>query len=534
MTALKILPVRPSLESLRKQAKSLARETAAGKPATIARARAQLPDTEPPLSQRDAQLVLAREYGFAGWQDLREEVFKRTGKAQAWATEQAKQAVHDNDGERLKRLLAQYPQLIAWSEGSLLGAASPYGDCFDPEKEAIFTRPACAELLIDAGATVAPSVWNGVIDLGARGLLRLFWNRGLLPRTLRVLVALDDLDGVRDCFDASGALRAGCGDADERASVKAAFICACRFQHREIASLLLARCIALDQDLGRRIERGPGRDGFLGYLCGDPTDITAVGSGDPWQAFIMKQVLRAFGDDDLARFTRLLESEPWLLGETCIGAQLDMLERAAFRDQAPFIAALLDRDPAILHCATPPPQRAMVWALEYGNAHLVPLLTRLWPLPDDLPHAAAMGDRSRVERWFDASGRPALGDPHEHDPARFARPPGSRVATVQQILDIALAWACMNLQLEIADVLLAHGADINTRWCTHEPASILHECAVRKNYEVARFLIARGIDMTIEDHRWHGTAEGWARYAAEDEEMAEFLAAAQRHRAGAR
>jgi hypothetical protein len=32
------------------------------------------------LSQRDAQLVLAREYGFAGWQDLREEVLKRAGK----------------------------------------------------------------------------------------------------------------------------------------------------------------------------------------------------------------------------------------------------------------------------------------------------------------------------------------------------------------------------------------------------------------------------------------------------------------------
>src|ERR1700693_1767953 len=107
MIAPKILPVRPSLESLRKQAKKLARETAAGKPAALARA--QLPGIELPLSQRDAQLVLAREYGFAGWQDLREEVFKRTGNAQEWVTEQAKRAVHDNNVERLKQLLAQYP-----------------------------------------------------------------------------------------------------------------------------------------------------------------------------------------------------------------------------------------------------------------------------------------------------------------------------------------------------------------------------------------------------------------------------------------
>jgi hypothetical protein len=41
----KILPARPSLESLHKQAKKLARETAAGKPAAVARARVQLPAT---------------------------------------------------------------------------------------------------------------------------------------------------------------------------------------------------------------------------------------------------------------------------------------------------------------------------------------------------------------------------------------------------------------------------------------------------------------------------------------------------------
>jgi hypothetical protein len=36
----------------------------------------------------------------------------------------------------------------------------------------------------------------------------------------------------------------------------------------------------------------------------------------------------------------------------------------------------------------PPQSSALGFALEYGNAHLVPLLRRIWPLPDDLPHAA--------------------------------------------------------------------------------------------------------------------------------------------------
>ena len=62
MTASKSLPARPSLESLRKQAKKLARDIAGGDAAAIARARAHLPSVDLPLTQRNAQLVIAREY----------------------------------------------------------------------------------------------------------------------------------------------------------------------------------------------------------------------------------------------------------------------------------------------------------------------------------------------------------------------------------------------------------------------------------------------------------------------------------------
>ena len=64
MTASKSLPARPSLESLRKQAKKLARDIAAGDAGAIARARVHLPDVDLPLTQRNAQLVIAREYGY--------------------------------------------------------------------------------------------------------------------------------------------------------------------------------------------------------------------------------------------------------------------------------------------------------------------------------------------------------------------------------------------------------------------------------------------------------------------------------------
>jgi hypothetical protein len=175
-----------------------------------------------------------------------------------------------------------------------------------------------------------------------------------------------------------------------------------------------------------------------------------------------------------------------------------------------------------------------------GKAHLIPLLTPIWPLPDDLCHAAGVGDFARVRGWFDEVGRPRLGSLDQHYPTN--NPSALRnlhwtPANAQQILDVALAWACVNRRFEIARFLLERGADINTDWSTHEPASILHECAIRGNYEAAQFLIDHGIDMTVRDYRWNGTAEGWAYHAfvpgtppLRDKNMVEFLARAERAR----
>jgi len=139
-----------------------------------------------------------------------------------------------------------------------------------------------------------------------------------------------------------------------------------------------------------------------------------------------------------------------------------------------------------------------------------------------------------VKRWFDAAGKPALGDPANHFPANSAfarRDLQWGEPTVQQVLDTALAWAVINNHFEAADFLLGHGADINTNWSSHEPASILHELAhSHKNYEAMQFLIDRGIDMTIVDYRWGATAQGWAYHAAKDEKMAQWLGEAQQRR----
>src|SRR5262245_10657088 len=107
MSAARDLPARPSLDSLRKQAKRLARDAAAGNADAVARVHAHLPRAELPLSNRAAQLVVAREYGFAGWADLTAEVQKRLGNALDWAASEAEVAIHDEDHERLRALLAE-------------------------------------------------------------------------------------------------------------------------------------------------------------------------------------------------------------------------------------------------------------------------------------------------------------------------------------------------------------------------------------------------------------------------------------------
>ncbi|HUE86992.1 MAG TPA: ankyrin repeat domain-containing protein [Vicinamibacterales bacterium] len=528
MTASKSLPARPSLESLRKQAKKLARDSAAGHADTMVRARAQLPNVDLPLTQRNAQLVIAREYGYAGWQDLTAEVSKRLGHGLEWAAAQARRAIHDNDVERLQQLLAEYPALLSWhgdddDGGGLLGMATgAYGDAGDAERERWFTRAACAELLIDAGAVVTPSVCQGLLESRAKGLLHLFQRRGVLPRTLKFLAALGELDAVRNALDENG---------NDLANLNEAFVCACRFEHEAVASLLLERSIALDPELGTHVDASRGRIAFIKYFIDKrPAHATAVG---PWKAFVMEQVRRAVLDGELTAFISGLQREPWLRGEASVWFQVELIGTATLNDRGEFIVALLDHDPALLRRQPPPPSQAIEFAFTYGNTHLIPLLTRIWPVPDDLPHTAGMGNLPRVKHWFDESGALALGDPGNHYPWNDARAREHlewNSPAAQHVLDTALAFSVINRHFDVADFLLEHGADINTTWNSHEPASILHHLVFYGNYDSMRFLIDRGIDMTIKDYRWNSTAQGWALYAKKDQKMAQWLEDAERQR----
>jgi hypothetical protein len=427
MTTLKSLPARPSQQSLRKQAKKLVHDIAAGNAAGISRARAQLPDTELPLSQRDAQLVLAREYGYAGWQDLSAEVAKRLGQGLEWAADQAERAIHDNDIERLKQLLSEYPALLSWGleYGGLVGrAVASYGDSSDPDRERVFTRRECAEFLIDAGATVVPWLADSILSSRAGGLIRLFFDKGLLPRTLKFLVALSDEEGALACFDQRGVLRpAAGGSSNARDIVNEAFLTACAFKQESTAAFLLERAIALSPELGSRIDNWRSRSAFVEYMC--KNEVRPTGSDPagfvPWQAFLRHRLMRTIDEGDVSELKRLLRAESGLIGESNLRFEVELIEHAVLKNQPEIIECLFDIDPGLLERRPPPESCALGWAFTYVKVHLVPLLTRVWPRPP-CRHPASLEPAHRPEsaRHRARLGRtePAVRDRRFPAPAR--------------------------------------------------------------------------------------------------------------------
>lgn len=468
-----------------------------------------------------------------------------------WALEAAEKAIHNNDTARLDSLVSEHPGLLTRCYPDvecpvLLYATISYANFPGAENEGTYNRPDCARLLLDAGTVMHPRVYLRAIDTGAHGMLALFDEFGLLPQNLRTSTARGDLDQVRECFDAAAGLhnagrpepelRTGYSGAeadwpdpeDDRLIVADALLYACRLAHRDVAHFLMGCCLQLDDDLRTRVEAWQGKTAFVDFLLekrpegGRLSRSYREADDDPgliWRRAVELRLLAALDDGDADTIRDLLAAEPFLLGPRYLETQEMLLAVAACSSgNLPVIEAVITSGAAITEVDEPPASRAILYALEYGNADYVPALSQIWPVPDDLPHAAGLGDMEAVAMRF-ANGFPQLGDP-----SLYVCPPGETpLAGVYEIVDRALAWAVQNGNYEVADYLLDHGANINTRWSTHEPASILHECANAGRMEQVVYLVHKGIDVNIRDHRHNATSEDWARHAGHLE-IAEYLA----------
>ena len=104
------LPAKPSLDHLRRQARDLLRAAQAGDTKAAGRIRA----VSDVLTLANAQLAVAREYGFASWTRLRDEVAARTAGLARQAEAFCEASIRDGTG-RAARMLAATPELARYS-----------------------------------------------------------------------------------------------------------------------------------------------------------------------------------------------------------------------------------------------------------------------------------------------------------------------------------------------------------------------------------------------------------------------------------
>lgn len=103
------LPPRPSLEMQQKRAKNLLRAASTGQPDALQRIQALHPKapSREALTLADAQLVIARGYGFESWTALRRKIDSLTRTP----VEQFRSAIRSGDAETVRGLLERYPEV---------------------------------------------------------------------------------------------------------------------------------------------------------------------------------------------------------------------------------------------------------------------------------------------------------------------------------------------------------------------------------------------------------------------------------------
>ncbi len=193
-TVSRSLPQSPHLDVPKREARELLREIRSGVPAAFDRIRRRHPrhhDTSNEalaaagLKLSDAQLVLAREYGFSNWTELKARIDAQTPAGLL------DQAIRANDLEGIARLLRAYPEMLHlpvcngnWgppmSHAANLGrleaieliaslGARDYQHAFD--RALLQGRLECAKWLHEHGAELRPGIVMGCCEtLNAAGL----------------------------------------------------------------------------------------------------------------------------------------------------------------------------------------------------------------------------------------------------------------------------------------------------------------------------------------------------------------------------
>jgi len=462
----KSLPARPNLEQLKTQAKDLLKLLKAGDP--VARQRIQENHPHPAkiataelrtdsVTLSDAQLVIAREYGFASWPKLKEHVESFLGET-GEPLEQLKQAFHNNDAPRLRQLLDRFPQFKP-----ILN--EPIGPFDSPAITNVRSRE-MLDVLLDAGADLnAKSRWwaggFGLLHGADPDLAAYAIQRGATV-DVHAAARLGLIETLRELVSADPALVHARGGDGQTPLHFASTV--------EIAKFLL--------------ERGADIDAL---------DVDHESTPAQWMIRERQEVVR------------------FLVQHGC---RTDLLLTAALGD-ANLVRKHLDADPACVHLRVSEEYFPMVnpksggtiyqWTLgwyvsahevarQFGHDDVFQLLMERSTADVKLIAACWSADDTSVETLV--ANNPNL---------------AANLSTASQRL---LAHAARNNKLAVVRVMLAAGLPVDARG--QHQGTPLHWAAFHGNAEMTREILGYHPPLELTDADFHATPLGWAIYGSEN------------------
>lgn len=472
------LPERPNLEQLKRQAKDLLHAAQTDDPAAIARFRAlpafagKTPDEAARMrfALHDAQSVIAREYGFASWNVLRERVEELTLEFADAAREFVRSSLDPRIG-RAERILAQHPGIVTAD----FHAALVFGNV-DVVRSHLARTPALATasggpLENSPLVYVANSRWAAKHSAGLLEIARLLLAGGASPNTHQPWA--------------------------EDPSVKLPVLWAalCQSRHLALGRLLLESGAEPNDGESTFHSAENGDLPALELLAARGAHVDGGSGGERWGNTPLYFILHYHAAGDRAD-ADVRRGVTWLLehganpNRVCGEGRESALHAAAQHWDDRMVAQLLAHG-ADVHLRRRDGRTALTLALMHGRN----------PAAEALRAAGAIEKLSREERFFAACH---AGNRAEalalRDPAFIAAQPD------------ALQKAMQHASTAPLETMLACGFDPNAAGSMGE--TTLHWAAFAGNAAATRVLLAHGVKLDALDRIHHADALGWCDYAS--------------------
>ena len=449
------LPVNPDLEHLKKQAKALLQDFRRKDPQAVQKFNSLKLKTAPRLS--DAQRLIAREYGFESWSQLKKHV-DAVSDSTARAVQLARKAVHDDDAPALRGVLEQYPLLKAKIN-------DPVDDFGSPVINHIRSA-AMLDVLLDAGADInARSQWKpggfGLLDGAEPALAAYAIQRGATV-TVHAAARLGMMDKLKELIAADAQLVHARGGDGQTPLHFASTV--------EVAEYLLDHGANIDA-LAVDHESTPAQ-----YMVRSRQEVARYLVRRGCQT----EILMAAALNDLELAEKHLRVDP-----DCIRMRVS---DEYFSLIGPKTGGTIYQGELGWHVSS------VQVAQSFGHQKMFDFLMERSPAEEKLLNACWLHDEQLVNTLL------------ARDPNLAVKlPPAGRRH---------VAHAARNNDTEAVRLMLRAGLPVNTFSQHH--ATPLHWAAFQGNAEMTRLILAHRPSLENDDNEFKGTPVNWACYGSRD------------------